>query len=317
MRRTVVVIATLLCLTGCAAMMPGSTDTQLPSVGLSLDDARRVVAALEKRMAEKDAGDPLLTPKSLDDVFDILRSDQMGLFAAGVAFAEKQEGGKALALRAQIELAWGEAQIILAEIFVGTTKNMRQMLNALESRNATGGFTNADKNAIEELRKSIAEANTRADALLKVAAEHVAAGAKLARQVIDKNPSDYLGYRVAADFYRLRQEWSDFDAMVKKIEETNPQSNGLVFLHGISAAVREGNNAKAIELFKKAIERDGKFVRAQAQIMLLQGSVPDVYNEYQKLRTMNPHHQIALWAGDYIQKAYDQWKDQKDRKSKK
>ena len=314
MTRIVIAITTLLLLAGCASMMPDTTTPNIPSIGLSLEDARRITGALEARMTEKNAGDPLITPKSLEDVQEILRRDQIDLFPGGIAFAEKQEGVTALALRAQIELAWGEAQIILAEIFQGTTTNLRQMLTNLEARNATGGLQDAEKDVLNELRKSISEATTTAEALAKLASEHVAAGANLAREVISKNPADYHGYRVAADFYRLRQDWAGFDGMVKKIEETNPQSNGLVFLQGISAAQREGDAAKAIGLFKKAIERDNKFVRAQAQIMLLQGQIPNIYAEFGKLKAMNPNHQIVLWAGDYIQKAYDQWKDQKDRK---
>ncbi len=88
----------------------------------------------------------------------------------------------------------------------------------------------------------------------------------------------------------------------------------IVFLHGISAAQREGDAVKAMNAFRKAIERDNKFVRAQTQIMLLQGQIPDVYAEYNRLKAMNPHHQIVLWAGEYVQKAYDQWKDIRDRK---
>lgn len=41
--------------------------------------------------------------------------------------------------------------------------------------------------------------------------EHLANGLALANKVIKANPKDYLGYRVAADSYRLRRDWKGFD----------------------------------------------------------------------------------------------------------
>ncbi|MBI5529836.1 MAG: hypothetical protein HY897_26225 [Deltaproteobacteria bacterium] len=296
---------------GCA--MVDTEGPSIPTAGPSMEEAKHIVASFETKQAEKTATEPLRTPKSLDDVLDILRKDQVDLFGPGIDFAAKSAEVRALTLRAQIELAWGEAQLILAETFMGATKHLRGQLSAMEVKEASGGLDDVEKDKLNELRKYIGQTTATAEALSKLAAEHVAAGAKLSREVIEKKPSEYYGYRVAADFYRLRQDWGKFDEMVKKIEETNPNSNGLVFLQGVSAAQREGNIPKAIDFFKKALERDAKFVRAQVQIFLLQSSIPDLYAEYSKLKLLNPNHQIVVWAGDYIERAHEQFKAQRER----
>ena len=136
---------------------------------------------------------------------------------------------------------------------------------------------------------------------MRVAAEHVATGAQIAQQVIAAHPDSYLGYRVAADYYALRAEWALFDAMILKIEETRPESNRLLFLRGTAAMRREQDRGKASSYFQKAVERDPKFARAQAHLMIVQISAADTFEQYERLEKINPRHQIVRWAGNVIE----------------
>ena len=137
-----------------------------------------------------------------------------------------------------------------------------------------------------------------------LAAEHVGKGAGLAQEVINANPNDYVGWRLAADFYRMRGEWPKFDEMVKKIEETNPESNGLLFLKGTAALERDGNVVESTNLLRQALAKDKDFTRAQAQLVLSRPTVDDTFAELEKLRAASPNHQIVVWAGPAITAAH-------------
>src|SRR5256885_2191297 len=78
-------------------------------------------------------------------------------------------------------------------------------------------------------------------ALRLLAAEHVAAGVEDAQKYIAQKPDDYVGYRIAADAARLRNQWKEFSENVAKVEEKNPDSNGLVFLRGVASQMRDGD----------------------------------------------------------------------------
>jgi tetratricopeptide (TPR) repeat protein len=272
---------------------------------LTLREAAVLVADFETRQAAESRDDPLNDPRSLDDVVEILKRDQLDLFKAGVRYAAEQEGPKAAALRAQIELAWGEAQLLLADVFLDTSGQLRRAVRALEVRVASGDSREGELSRLAELEDIVAKNDALAEALTLQAAEHVGIGIRLAKAIIATHPTDYLGYRVAADYYRLREDWADFDRMVARIEETNPDSNGLVFLRATSALRRDGDPRAAATLFRQALEKDPKFTRAQALLVTSRGSVRETYTEYQRLRALNPQHQIVIWAGEAITAAFE------------
>jgi predicted Zn-dependent protease len=272
-------------------------------VGMSLEESRQIVQSLEAQQAKNSDKDPLRTPGSMDDLLNILKRDQIDLFPAGVAWAAKQGDPKAKALQAQIELAWGDAHLILAELFSDAANRLRSSVR-LASR---GGFLQdaAQKAKIDEMKKTIQQCETVGEALEALAAEHVSTGARIAQEVINANPDDYVGWRLAADFYRMRGEWPRFDEMVKKIEEKNPDSNGLLFLRGTAALERDGNVAESSSLLRQALSKDPAFTRAQAQLVLSRGSVEETFAELEKLRALAPNHQIVVWAGPPITAAYN------------
>lgn len=267
----------------------------------------------ETRHARLSADDPLKDPKSLEDLMSILRRDQLDLFPAGVAFAAKQDDVRALAIRAQIELSWAEALHILSETVSIVSRTLRKSIHALEMKEALGTLSEKDKGRLVEVRTYLKEMGDMMSALNRLASEHLRSGAILARDVIDKEPNEYYGYRVAVDYFRMRKDWPHFDQMMKKLEETNPQSNGLLFARGLEAATRFDDPAKAVKLLHEALARDPQFVRAQAHILLLQEKGPAIWGEYRKLKAMNPHHQIVTWAGDYIERMHESYVEEHER----
>lgn len=281
-----------------------TADCSRKAVSMSVEEALSVVKDLEASQSRDNASDPLRTPKSLDDVLEILKRDQFDLFPAGVAFATTQGGPQADALQGQIELAWSDSQLILSQLYARSALNLRNALSAMRARGAAESEkADAQKEAVA--RRTIAVSEHVAEALAVMAAEHAGAGGRLAKAVIARNPEDYQGYRVAADYYRMRQDWAAFDLQVKKIQATNPDSNGLVFLQAAALVQRDGNTAEGVAWFRKALEKDPHFTRAQVQILMAQTDPVEAYKEFQKLKEMNPKHQVVIWAGEAITAAYN------------
>ena len=284
--------ASLSLLLACAtAAPPAPQQCPAPAAGLSLQEAQSIVHEFESRHLQKDASaPPPAAPQSLDDVLEILRSDELDRFPAGVAFAAQQPGPEARALAAQIELAWGEAELTLSQAFTQTATALQKALRTAPPGN--------------DLRARLETNRVVADALARLAAEHTADGARHAREVIAAAPDNYQGYRVAADYYRMRERWEDFDAAVAKLTALNPGSNGLVFLRGVAALDRDGDAPSAAKFFREALAKDPKFVRAQAQLMRAQPGLAGRHAELLKLKALNPRHQLVVWAGPAIESAW-------------
>lgn len=274
--------------------------------GMTLEEADGIVSRFVARHGQPDPEEPLLHPKSLDEVLEILGRDQLDLFAAGAAFAASQAGLRAKALHAQIELSWGDACMVLADILRENAARARPQKHKLEQRAAELG--EAEKAELAERREMIEEGVKTARALMTIADTHFETGSQLAQEVIAANPDDYAGYRVAADYYRLGQDWEKFAAMVEKIEAAKPKSIGLTFLRGVAAADRDNDRQEAARLLREALAGDPGFTRAQAMLVVWAGSVGDMFAEYEKLEALNPKHQIVVWAGAQIERAHEAWK---------
>ena len=288
---------------GCAGAPAVPDCSKTAAVGLGLDEAQTIVAEAAKKLAPPDAANPLLQPKSLDDATEILKSDQIDLFPAGVEFTSKQTDVKAQALQAQIELAWGEALLLVADLFADLETQQRATLRRLEARNASGEIAGSEIDALIKLKHSVGKQAELRDALTRIAAEHVANGSKLSKKVLASAPNDYMGYRLAADYYRMRGNWAQFDQMMAKIKETNPNSNGLVFLQGMGEIQHAGHIPQGTELLRQALAKDPKFVRAQAEIVAAAATPDDMLKELGMLAKVNPNHQIVRWVGPFLKSA--------------
>jgi hypothetical protein len=304
MRRTpgALLLLALLMLAGCASAKP-PPDCASKSVGISLPEAEATVAAAAHDLPHLNDAEPLKQPKSLDDVEEILKRDDVELFPAGVAFAATLQDTRASALRAQIELAWGEALEMTADLFGAVETFERSYLRDLEARNASGEIKAAEIDDLVKLRHFMSKRADLREALGRIAAEHVGKGAVLAREIIAASPESYLGYRLAADYYRLRGNWPQFDQMVKKIEATNPASNGLVFLKAMNEIQRAGHVAPGSDLLRQALQKDPKFVRAESELVLASLTLADASKELKTLQKLSPHHQLVIWVGPAIDAA--------------
>ena len=291
---------------GAEAAEPESAPAPEPEGPMTPERALEVVAGIEAEWPH-DPEDPLLQPKTLADVEAILKRDQVTLFPAAVAFLETFEGGPdeardALALHGQIELAWGEAYMLLLEVLLMVNRGLDEKIAAWEAQ-GTDALSAEDQGRLQVSREVAAQLPRTIEALKLVSFAHVEAGSQRAHEVIEGHPDNYIGYRVSADFYRMIRDWENFDTMVAELEKLNPKSNGLLFLKGAHAVQVDKDIARATRYYRQALEHDPEFVRAQAHLVLIQPSVKDMLVELDALEAKNPAHQLLRWAGDHLRQA--------------
>lgn len=267
---------------------------------LNLQLAKRMIIDVEKQWPCT-ANRSLRTPRSLADVEKILKLDQITFFGSGVDLARTLTDVKALALEAQIELAWGEAYLVLLEIMLRLNEHFEGQAAVLSERR---DVESSEDEELRSLHQAVSHTKRLADAFQLLSIEHSTLGSAQADNLIKEHPDSYLGYRVAADFYRMVHDWKRFQEMVGKIEQLNPNSNGLVFLRGAAAYHKDGDSEAASVWFRKALYNDPDFVRAQVHLMMIQNDIAGTHAEYQALKKLNPDHQIVHWAGDIIERAY-------------
>lgn len=255
---------------------------------------------LESREAELGSGPP---PTSVADVEGILRLDEVNRFPAAVAFiATQKKDVKARALHGQLELAWAEGLSLLGEMNQNLAGRLRELTTASEKKAAADGLSPDEFRELGELRAAVLETQQTAKVLETAAAEHLAKGLIIASEVIKANPNHYLGYRVAADSYRLQRDWKSFDKMLAKVEKTNPNSNGLLFLKGVAAAQRDKDATAAAKFLSAALQKDPKFARAQAHLVLIAPTLDDAREELDKLAGISPKHPFVVWTSATLAK---------------
>lgn len=271
-----------------------------PRVKSKAKPAKVTKVTLEQLDAELGgAGAPVI---SIADVEEILHVDEVNRFPAAVAFIATQKDVKARALHGQLELDWAEGLSLLGQMNENLAARLRELSVASEKKAAADGLSPDEFRELGELRAAILESQQTAKVLEAAAAEHLTRGLAIANEVIKANPTNYLGYRLAADSYRLRGDWKAFDAMVKKVEKANPNSNGLLFLKGVAAAQRDKDGTAAKKFLSAALAKDPKFARAQAHQVLIASSLQSAREELEKLKAISPRHPFVVWTGATLEK---------------
>lgn len=312
--RRIVVPALLALLAGCrpatpaASAAPGKAAAAAAPRCAAPEGARPadVLAAFAKKHPLSAPDDPLRHPSTLADVDAILHLDQIDLFAPAIALARKQPGPDALVLRAQLEIAYSEAMLVVANVIEGSADGLEEVTRTLRFRAESGPTSAEEKAKREEVEATFREARSVSWALRELAADHARDGATDAQLILASKEKTYRGYRVAADYHRLRGDWDEFAADLEILARDNPTSTGLLFLRGI-AAQAEGEPVTALELYRKALAKDPKFVRAQAHIVLMQTNPERAHAELARLAELNPRHQLITYAGPFIEAAHKAW----------
>jgi hypothetical protein len=247
MRVLVAALAAGVLVSACATPAVTTSDR----ITLTLDEAAAIVDALEATPA---GVAPLPAPTSEAEALAVLKADRLDAFAGVVAFAQARSlvvdrSAETVlndaALLAQAQLAWGEAELLLAEL---VARDLRT--------------TSSSKTRTLDLRRDD-------EALRLMAAEHVDAGARAAEVVLQLAPDSYLGYRIAADAARLTTNWAACTELLRRVEQVRPDSNGLRFLRGLQAWGERADDVTAVQLLREAVAHDEEFVRARAWLVVI------------------------------------------------
>ncbi|MCU1281722.1 MAG: hypothetical protein JWM53_5268 [bacterium] len=269
-----------LLLSGCA-LTPAAMRVA-DAASISDDDAERVVAAYRA------PPDPSRAPRSLADAKAALHRDRIADFPAAYQYTvEHRAEPGALALGARLQLAWGEDQRTLAAI-----------------------LTHEIPGASERARAEIAGVR---DALMREGDQHIADGMRLARALIASAPTDYRGYRAAADYYRIVGDWARFDETMLRLDVLNQHSSGYPLLGGQEQLARYHDRSRAAELFGLALARDPTLARAAVERLLARKSIRGAYDDYLKLEAISPDHQVVVWLGPLIERQHVDWIDSGSR----
>jgi len=273
---------------------------QLPFAGIPTGEDPLTVEEVEVLIERIEASwpppadDPLRSPASLGDVLTILKLDQVNLFQKAVDFATRHDGLEASVLEAQIELAWGESYAILMEVLLALGQYVDRSTMHLQLKRRR---TAAEETELEGLIALTDRTARVVEAFQLMMMDHNKKGKRLAGDVIAEHPDSYLGYRLAADYYRTVRAWPKFNEMIAKIEAIKPDSNGLVFLKAAAALQRDQDPQGAADLYREALDNDPQFVRAQAHLLMTHQEFAPMYAEFKKLRKLNPNHQVVQWVG--------------------
>ncbi len=261
--------------------------------------ANEIVAAFEAQQAL--ASKPLPAPTTSEEALALLKSDRLDAFAAVVAFIDARAGAKRddatvyadISLTAQVQLAWGEAELMVAEILARNATALEASVLVREHAGATDVALATDRALVADWRRTD-------EALRLLAVDHVATGARNADGAVGLRPDDYMGYRVAADAARLTNRWSRFEEFVARVEAVQPDSNGLRFLRGVQAWSQQSDAEVAVFQLRDAVDHDPDFIRALAWIVVVSPRGAAQQAALRDLAAASPDHQIVRWAGPGI-----------------
>ena len=301
MRVVFVVVTALLALVVATACQSTRHARRHEGVTLSTVDATAIVDAFEAQQASPTR--PLRAPTTTDEALAILKSDRLDAFADVVAFLENlivvdrtdTQIAADASLMAQAQLAWGEAELMIAEIL----SREATALDASVRADRAAGLPEA---ALAPRIAQVATWRRTDEALRLLAADHVDTGARNADLAVGLLPDDYVGYRVAADAARLTNRWSRFEEFVARVEAVRPDSNGLRFLRGVQAWTQQSDRDVASFELHDAVENDPDFIRARAWLVVIAPAGAPQLVALAELAAASPDHQIVRWAGPAIRR---------------
>jgi len=269
---------------------------------MSSSDAQAFVAEVQKQR-----GLPAPAPvNSIDELLEVLASDQVQRFRNAEALVAGKPGIDALSLHASLELAWSDDSSTLALILGELAKRADVEVKRLQTKRDTGTpLTEAETKDLEQNQKNL-EFDVKAKGALEVLAQdHLRAGEQVVAEAKRQFPKDPMTYRVAAYSALLSGQWLEFDAAIGKLQAEEAKEAGLIYLRGLEALSRFAVRKDAAARFRAALQVNPKMARAQAKLALVEGEIDAKYAEFEKLEALAPQHPIVWLAGPSIKSDYE------------
>jgi hypothetical protein len=311
MKRTVSVFALAVVLAACASSKSSSGDGSTIGKDIDVESMRPPEAAQVIREFQKAYGIPPVAPPgtpvtSMAQVLEIIRGDRLPEFAEARRFAGGRQGPEALTLRAYLDLSYAGALMTAAWIL---EEERRQDLTELRQVTADRPLegtetTKEDQARAAKLHAKAADLRKVVRALRVLSEGPLRSGSDLAEQAIRQDPKAQLAYYANANYFRLRGHWLEYDRMMRYGEDGEQDPPIRTYLRAMEAYERYVDPARCEKLLKETLARRPDFVRAQANLVLVDQGVEAKYEELQALKAMSPQHLVARLAGPLIEQEH-------------
>jgi hypothetical protein len=185
----------------------------------------------------------------------------------------------------------------------------KQDLTELRQLSQARPFEDAEASKQDQARAAQLQAKT-ADlrkvvrALRVLSEEPLRSGSDLAEQAIRQDPKAQLAYLANANYFRLRGHWLEFDRMIRNAEDLEGDPPVRTYLRAMEAYERYVDPARCEELLKETLAKRPDFVRAQANLVLVDEGIEAKHAELQALKNMSPKHLVVRLAGPMIEQEY-------------
>jgi len=311
MKRTAYVLLLMFLLSACASSKSSTSDGSTIGKGIDVETMRPPEAAQVVREFQQAYGIPPVpapdTPvTSMAQVLEIIRGDRLPEFEEARRFASGRQGAEALTLRAYLDLSYAGALMTAAWILDEERRQdlteLRQLTMARPLEENQGA--KEDKARAAKLKAKTADLRKVVRALRVLSEEPLRSGSDLAEQAIRQDAKAQLAYLANANYFRLRGHWLEFDRMMRYADEGEEDPPVRTYLRAMEAFERYVDPAKCEQLLKETLAKRPDFVRAQANLVLVDEGTEAKHEELQALKQMSPTHLVVRLAGPMIEQEF-------------
>ncbi|MGB5704620.1 MAG: hypothetical protein WBM48_17500 [Polyangiales bacterium] len=312
MTRTKGVLLLAIALGACASSKSSTSDGSTIGKDIDVESMRPPEAAQVVREFQQAYGIPPIPPPdtpvtSMAQVLEIVRGDRLPEFEEARRFAAGRQGPEALTVRAYLELSYAGALMTAAWIL---DKERRQDLTELRQLQQTrplvepSADTKEDQARAAKLQAKTADLRKVVRALRVLSEEPLRSGSDLAEQAVRLDPKAQLAYFANANYFRLRGQWLEFDRMMRYAEDGPENPPIRSYLRAMEAFERYVDPVRCEKLLKETLAARPDFVRAQANLVLIDEGTVAKYEELQRLKALSPNHLVVRLAGPMIEEEF-------------
>jgi hypothetical protein len=307
----VVILLLMLVLSACSSSKSSTPDASTIGKGIDVETMRPPEAAQVVREFQNAYGLPPVAPPgtpvtSMAQVLEIIRGDRLPEFEKARRFAAGRQGAEALTLRAYLDLSYAGALMTAAYILDEERRQdlteLRQLTQARPLEDPDGA--KRDQARAAELTSKTADLRKVVRALRVLSEEPLRSGSDLAEQAIRQDPKAQLAYLANANYFRLRGQWLEYDRMMRYADDGPGDPPVRSYLRAMEAFERYVDPIRCEELLKETLAKRPDFVRAQANLVLIDEGTEAKHDELQRLKAMSPNHLVVRLAGPMIEEEY-------------
>ncbi|MGB5285719.1 MAG: hypothetical protein WBN29_14490 [Polyangiales bacterium] len=311
MKRTVSALVLTIALSACASSKGSTNDGSTIGQGVDVETMRPPEAVQVVQEFQKAYGIPPIPPPdtpitSMVQVLEIIRGDRFPEYDAARRFAAGRQGAEALTLRGYLDLSGAGALMTAAWILDQERRQDLTELRQLTTNRPVEASEAAaqDQARAAKLQAKAADLRKVVRALRVLSEAPLVSGADLIKQAISQDPKSQLAYFANANYFRLRGQWLEYDRMMRYAEDGPEDPPIRTYLRAMEAFERYVDPARTEQLLKETIAKRPDFVRAQANLVLVDQAIEDKYAELQALKKLSPTHLVVRLAGPMIEQEY-------------